>query len=246
MHAKDTRRGFIRWCASAAAGVAANPSVLAAPGRTSRVYESVLLVDASGQPLTTAALKPRTTYVFHYPLVSTPCFLLKLADPVPPVSGLKTRDEESYESPGGVGPESDIVAFAAICAHKMTHPAKAVSFINFRPEKIRFRDADDQVKEAGGLIYCCSEGSVYDPAAGAKVLSGPATQPLTTIRLSFDSTHDQLSATGTIGGELYNEFIEKFGFRLGLERGLADVTAKVQRQTVVIPIDAYSRSLRQC
>jgi Rieske Fe-S protein len=46
------------------------------------------------------------------------------------------------------------------------------------------------------MIHCCAEHSEYDPAAGAKVMAGPAKQPLATILLDYDATTDELSATG--------------------------------------------------
>ena len=71
------------------------------------------------------------------------------------------------------------------------------------------------------VIFCCSEKSVYDPAGGARVLGGPARQPLATILLQSDPESGALSALGTVGGEMYDAFFEKFAFRLALEHETA-------------------------
>ena len=49
------------------------------------------------------------------------------------------------------------------------------------------------------MIHCCSEHSEYDPATGARVLGGPAPQPLSAILLEHDKSNDYLYAVGTLG-----------------------------------------------
>jgi Rieske Fe-S protein len=88
-----------------------------------RLYLRSQLIDIHGQPIKLAHLARETNYVFHYPYASTPCFLLKL----PPRSVTRTRtltreDGQSYAWNGGVGPERAVVAFSAICAHKLAYP----------------------------------------------------------------------------------------------------------------------------
>ena len=75
------------------------------------------------------------------------------------------------------------MAFSAICAHKLSHPSQAVSFIGYRPKPIGFVGADNKVVRRQHVIQCCSEHSIYDPAQGARVVSGPAPQPLASIDL---------------------------------------------------------------
>jgi Rieske Fe-S protein len=60
------------------------------------------------------------------------------------------------------------------------------------------------------MIHCCSEHSEYDPASGARVVSGPAPQPLLTINLEYDSMADGLYATGTLGADTYEVFFAKY------------------------------------
>jgi hypothetical protein len=137
-----------------------------------------------------------------------------------------------------VGAEKNIVAYSAICAHKLTYPTKQVSFIGFRAEP-------SPTSARGKVITCCSDRSVYDPSAGAKVLSGPAPQPLATILLDYDAKLDEATATGTFGGEMFDEFFRKYSFRLDLEMG-PRARSSVSGTTMVTLLDKYSAQWAQC
>jgi arsenite oxidase small subunit len=231
------RRDFIHVCSASAAG-AALPAAAQASTLTARKYARVKLVDERGDPLRLAALQVGTTYVFDYPYAATPCFLLRLDKPV--ISGivLKTGDGELYSWDGGIGAQKSIVAYSAICAHKMTYPTRQVSFIGYR-------DAPSPVAGPGKVITCCSDRSVYDPAAGAKVVSGPAPQPLATILLEHDPKADESFAVGTFGGEMFEEFFRKYEFRLQLEMGQR-AKASIAGTTAVKPLATYSTQWAQC
>ena len=240
------RRSFVKLCAAAAVTAGADSTLLAAPGATARLYDRTALVDGGGAPMTADRLDVGRTYVFHYPYATTPCFLLDLGRPVRTTAALSTETGESYQWPGGVGRGRSVVAFAAICAHKMSHPAKDVSFIDYRHGKVRYRDSGHRSREASGVIFCCSERSVYDPADGARVLGGPAKQPLATILLQSEPESGALFALGTIGGEMYDAYFEKFGFRLALEHGTEDIRRRTGAASVVMDLEAYSRTIMQC
>ena len=246
MNPKVQRRRFVKLCAAAAMTAGANPAVLANSGATARLYERTALVDGDGEPITAQKLAVGTTYLFHYPYATTPCFLLDLGRPVDAVAGLATEAGEPYHWPGGAGERRSIVAFAAICAHKMSHPAKEVSFINYRHGTVRFVDSDDRAREANGVIFCCSEKSVYDPADGARVLGGPAKQPLATILLQSEPGTEALYALGTIGGEMYDAYFEKFAFRLALEHETSNITRLAGPSSEVMNVEAYSRTIMRC
>ncbi|HET7365629.1 MAG TPA: (2Fe-2S)-binding protein [Burkholderiales bacterium] len=228
------RRKFVRLCA-AAAGAAAIPAVGA--DALPRRYPRARLVDETGSPLRVTQLPVERNLIFNYPYAATPCFLLNLGRPTTPTQ-LATADAHPYEWRGGVGPERAIVAYSAICAHRLTYPTREISFISYRPEKTagnRF----------ASVIHCCSEHSQYDPAAGARVLAGPAPQPLAAILLEHDTAADQLYAVGTLGGELFNEFFDKYAFRLQLEHG-NEAHAAVGRDCVVRPLEDYCRQQVKC
>ena len=65
---------------------------------------------------------------------------------------LSDRSGFDYVWEGGVGSGKNIVAYSAICAHKMTYPTKQVSFIGYR-------DEPSAVAPGGKVITCCSDRS---------------------------------------------------------------------------------------
>lgn len=240
------RRGFVGACASLAAIGGLAEALAAGASRPLTLYSRTRLVDAGGQPLRASDLDRERAYVFHYPHVSTPCFLLDLDRPLQSGVTLHTEAGEEYHWPGGVGPRRSLVAFSAICAHKMTHPSRAVSFIGYRPEPVSFRTSDESLARQKGLIFCCSEKSAYDPAAGARVLGGPARQPLCTILLEHVPEDDTLYAVGSHGGEMFPRFFERFTPRLQLEFARSDVDAMVSDTTETMPLSGYTRMSVSC
>jgi Rieske Fe-S protein len=197
-----------------------------------------MLVDTTGRPLRAKAIPANRNLIFHYPYASTPCFLLNLGKPAKGSARLRTVDNQPYEWKGGIGPDRSVVAYSAICAHKLTYPTRDISFISFRAEK----SAGSKV---GAVIHCCSEHSQYDPAEGARVVAGPAPQPLAAILLEHDPKADEIHAVGTLGGELFGEFFSKYEFKLAMEHGGA------ARQTagsscVVQELDRYCRQQVKC
>ncbi|HYR35140.1 MAG TPA: (2Fe-2S)-binding protein [Burkholderiales bacterium] len=229
------RREFVAFCVASAAAAATNAVGADAQPRH---YARSRLVDAHGAPLLGKAVPANRNLIFHYPYAATPCFLLNLGRPAAPAAQLKTADEKPYEWHGGVGAERSIVAYSAICAHRLTYPTRDISFISYRAEKTtgnRF----------AAVIHCCSEHSQYDPAQGARVVAGPAPQPLAAIVLEHDPATDELFAVGTLGGELFNEFFDKYAFRLQVELG-ADARAAVRSDCVVQPLENFCRQQVKC
>lgn len=231
------RRAFLSSCAAGCAAAALPGS--ASAGLQPRYYSRTLLVDAHGQPLRAASVVARRNYIFHYPYASTPCFLLDLGHAVPPSNSLQTAESKSYDWPGGVGPRRSLVAYSAICAHKLSYPTKDVSFISYRA-------TSTAPSSAAEVIHCCSEHSQYDPAHGARVVSGPAPQPLAAILLEHHAGQDMLYAVGTLGGEMFNEFFAKFAFRLALDNGGRDARQPAGPQAQVLALDSFCRQQIRC
>ena len=228
------RRGFIKFCAASAAAIGA-PSV--STDARAQAYGRARLVDEKGQPVRTGSIPVNHNLIFHYPYASTPCFLLNLGKEVKPAQ-LKTVAGKPYEWKGGIGAKRSVVAYSAICAHKLTYPTRDISFISFRTEK----SARNKIPN---VIHCCSEHSQYDPAEGAKVVAGPAPQPLAAILLEWDPARDEIYAVGTLGGEMFSEFFEKYAFKLQLEHGGAERKA-VAGSCVVQELDNYCRQQVKC
>src|SRR5205823_847894 len=104
----------------ASAATAAAPAIGA--DSQPRLYTRVRLVDGKGAPVLGKSVPPERNLIFHYPYATTPCFLLNLGRPAVPAAVLKTADNKAYEWRGGIGPGRSIVAYSAICAHKLTYP----------------------------------------------------------------------------------------------------------------------------
>lgn len=232
------RRDFIKICASTAA-LRAQPA-FAARDLKPRFYTRALLVDERRQALKAVNLTAGQNYIFHYPFEATPCFLLNLGKPTVQKVALRTEDGGSYEWPGGVGPHNAIVAYSAICAHRMTYPTRQISFISYRD-----RSGASKITRPN-MIHCCSEHSEYDPASGARVMSGPAPQPLSAILLEHDRSSDALYAVGTLGGEMFNAFFEKFEFKLALDYGASRIKNRVAGQSVVAELENFCKQQVKC
>ena len=113
-----------------------------------------------------------------------------------------------------------------------------MSFIRFQPARSATSD--------GNVIHCCADHSVYDPAAGARVLSGPAPQPLAAILLDYDAERDELAALGTVGAEQFEAFFRKYDFKLAMEYGQGKARAPVGANTAVRELSEYCRQTIQC
>jgi Rieske Fe-S protein len=232
------RRQFLSACAAiaGASGVGAIHGELTSA--TPRLYPRSRLIDHLGEPIKVAALATRTNYVFQYPYAGTPCFLLNLGRPLAAADKLLRADGAPYAWSGGVGRHHSIVAYSAICAHKLAYPTREVSFIRYQPERSPTSD--------GNIIHCCADHSVYDPSAGARVVSGPAPQPLAAILLDYDAERDELAALGTVGAEQFDAFFSKYDFKLSLEYGQGRARASVGATTVVREMAQYCRQTVQC
>lgn len=230
------RRDFIRFCAASAAAAGA-PVVVAADARP-QFYGRAKLVGENGAPLRAQAIPANHNLIFHYPYASTPCFLLNLGRPAKASAQLQTADRQAYEWRGGVGARRSVVAYSAICAHKLTYPTRDISFISYRSET-------SARNKFANVIHCCSEHSQYDPAQGGRVLAGPAPQPLAAILLEHDASSDELTAVGTLGGEMFNEFFAKYEFRLALDNGGAP-RRPVAGSTVVTALTDYCKQQVKC
>lgn len=231
------RRALMREAACVAGAWAATGAlpVLAAPAGETRRYTRTLLVEKFGEPFRAARLEVGVPQLFNYPFAASPVFLLAL-DRAIEGTELTTQDKQRYASPAGVGPRRAIVAFSAICAHKLMYPTPQISFIGVRKG---FEGEPAQV------IHCCGDNSRYDPLHGARVIAGPAPQPLAAVLLEWEAKTDRLYAVGTQGGEMFDAFFEKYAFRLETELGTRAKAAS-GATAVVHPASAYSRQWQSC
>jgi arsenite oxidase small subunit len=117
-------------------------------------------------------LSPSTPLRFNYPLVETPCVLVKCGQP----------------AENGVGPDSDIVAFSGVCQHlgcyyyilpQGSSPPCSSSFSAPAPQG-----------------YCCCHGGQYDFVHLGAVIGGPPPRPVPQVTLKYDSTTGDIYAIG--------------------------------------------------
>ncbi len=235
------RRDFVRVCGLAGAA-ASLPELVGqawAQGTAKpRFYGRARLVAASGAPLKSKQLPVGRNLIFHYPYAGTPCFLLNLGKPTKTSARLATVDKRTYEWTGGTGAGGGIVAYSAICAHRLSYPTRDISFIAYRAEQT-------PGNRHAQVIHCCSEHSQYDPSEGGRVVAGPAPQPLAAILLDYDGAADELYAVGTVGGEMFDDFFAKFEFRLALEHN-GRAKAAVEGTCIVDTLERYCKQQVKC
>ena len=199
------------------------------PAATLKQYQRVRLVDVQGNGIKAAALEVDENYLFFYPYMGTPCFLLNLGAQH---DRLHLAPASPWEWSGGVGLGRSIVAYAAICTHQVTRPSPKKSFINYKGA-----NSDD----ASGRITCCLHGSMFDPAQGGKVVGGPAPQPLTAITLDYDEETDGLYAVGTRGGEVFKAYFRAYRKELRQEFGTALARQESSGEAVVMRLSDYTK-----
>jgi arsenite oxidase small subunit len=234
-----TRRRFVKACGAVAACAAAGAEPLARPAFALQSAPKLKLVDKTGTPIKAGELEKHANYIFPYPYVSTPCLLLRLGAATPRNVDEKDAKEASYVWPGGVGRDRAVVAYSAICAHAFTYNSRATSFL-------RYSKTRTELSAHTEAITCCAHASVYDPARGAKVVSGPAPFPLAAVQLYHDEAGDALTAVGLVGTALFDEFFKAYRAELNAEYGRGRYRELLEGQTTVLPMTEYSKDVVQC
>jgi Rieske Fe-S protein len=231
------RRGFLAACAGCVA-MGAAPQLAASELRP-RLYSRTRLIDERGEPLRTNKITAGRNYIFHYPFEGTPCFLINLGRPSTRNVNLSTADGSGYQWSGGVGPQRSLVAYSAICTHRMTYPTRQISFISYREQS-------SAPVARGNTIHCCSEHSEYDPAAGARVVNGPAPQPLAAILMEYEAASDSLYAIGTLGGDIYAAFFSKYELKLELDYGTGRARQRAKSVSLVMELASFCKQQVRC
>lgn len=233
------RRSFIKICSAVAVTGTLSPC-LARQTQAAELmaFARVKLVDAQGHAIKANALNSTDAYIFNYPYASTPCFLINLGKPVSD-NKLTGSNGVEYEWRGGVGSNKSIVSYNAICSHQLAFPGKDVSLITYNAQM-------SEVAGRANVITCCAHNSVFDPAQGAKVLSGPAVGPLSSIALEHDPATDELYATGVHGGLLFDDFFKAYKIQLNAELGPGKAKELVTKTAQVIPFADYTQTRIQC
>lgn len=74
------RRSFVKLCMGAVTAGQLRQSF--ASGETINKYDRVELIDTHNNRIATDGLEIGYSYIFHYPFVTTPCFLMDLGEPI--------------------------------------------------------------------------------------------------------------------------------------------------------------------
>ena len=162
MEHQSSRRSFLKaaGASTAVAGAAIVPGTASAQtranvGATVLPYPSTSVGKARG-------MKVDSPVSFTYPDTSSPCVAIKMGKP----------------TPGGVGPDGDIVAHSILC----THMGCPVSY-----------DATART------FKCPCHYSVFDPDNHGQMVCGQATENLPQIQLTYDAASDSVRAVGVTG-----------------------------------------------
>ncbi len=233
------RRKFIKVCASVAA-LSLPPLFLqnTAFGGTFKRYKKALLVDGEGNPINPSKVEEGREYIFFYPYRSTPCMLINTGRTVNPVD-LRLENGKTYRWKGGVGPEKSIVAYVAICTHQLSFIRPDNAFINYYPPGTK-----SGVVKRDRVIQCCAHLSVFDPEKGAKVIDGPARDPLPAVVLTVEG--DRIYAVGVLGRDIFPDFFDAYRSELKQIHG----TFRKAKQRVdvceVVELNTYTENPIRC
>jgi len=213
------RRDFIKLGVIGGAVVVSNPDTLnntlyAHDGRLFQSYNRVKLVDENSNAIKASKLVKEEAYIFNYPHVGTPNFLINLGKPAKRKVILKTQTGKEYLWSEGVGTFGAIVAYSGICSHQLMHPNKEISVVSYVKNAEKTMACD-----RGGMIICAAHLSAFDPEEGGKNYAGPANEGLASIVLEHDEKTDELYAVGVLGPQRYQEYFASFKKQLKKDFG---------------------------
>ena len=94
-----------------------------------------------------------------------------------------------------------MVAFSAICAHKMSHPAPSVSFINYRHGEVKFRNSNDEIEQRSrGYLLLFGKQRLMIPRMAVGCWVVLRRNRWLQSNLNTMQNEDTFYATATIGG----------------------------------------------
>jgi arsenite oxidase small subunit len=234
------RRGFFKQVGAGTAAVLVAPSLIdsvlkADNGSMYQAYEKVQLLKEDGSPLKQSDLEKEKNYLFFYPFVSTPCFLLNLPVSAKNKVALSAEDGSKYEWSGGIGDNNSLVSYSAICTHQLTYPNQDESFIRY----VKAAETD-MAADRRSRIYCNSHKSVYDPSKGAVNISGDATQPLASIVLELGAG-GEIFAVGVLGPQKFAAFFDAMKLDLKIAYGSPrKAKKKIKATAKIVALTNYS------
>jgi len=203
-------------------------------------YNKVQLLDSKGEPLLASKLTIEENYVFNYPHAGTSCLLIALPHATDKDIKLKSELDEEYLWKSGVGKNSHIVAYSAICPHQLTHINKEDAFLSYIPT-----NGKTMACKKDSVIVCGSHLSAYEPSKGCKLIAGPAPQPLASIVLEHHDD-DTLWAVAVLGPDKFHDFFKSFKPELKQQYGGKRKAKKlVSDSTEVMELSNFTKDIIQ-
>lgn len=232
------RRSFVKLCTGTVLTAGFAQGMRSYAGQIED-FAPAKLVKEDGSPLKASEIGAGEAMVFAYPFNGIPCYLINLGDKTGHAVPLASTEDGDYTSPMGVGKNSNLVAFVAICTHQLSYPLPQISYL-------RYAATGSELAGSPGKIVCCAHGSVYDPAQGAKKVSGPAPSALLPVRLAYDPATDTLTATGAVGQNFFQRFFKNFKGDLIERFGPGNYRQEVGETTKTVPLSKYSAIVPAC
>ncbi|MDR3394507.1 MAG: Rieske 2Fe-2S domain-containing protein [Parasulfuritortus sp.] len=232
------RRGFVKLCTGTVLTTAFSQSLSSRAGQI-EAFPPAKLVKADGSPLKASEVGLNEAMVFAYPFNGIPCYLINLGNRTAHPQAMDSTDDGVFSNPEGVGKGNHLVAFIAICSHQLSYPTPEISYL-------RYANEGSELAGKPGRIVCCAHGSVYDPAEGARVESGPAPAPLLPVALDYDAATDGLTATGVVGKAFIQRFFKNFKGDLIERYGAGVYRQDVGETTKAVPLSQYSAVVPAC
>lgn len=236
------RRNFLKICGVTGVVYAVTDGIFgqklyANDGRLYEAYEKVLLEDEYGHAIKLSSLIENEAYIFHYPHVGTPCFLINLTESSTQKTTLTSEKGEEYVWEEGIGNKRQVVAYSAICTHSLTHPTKRTSMINYTPKGAK-------TFGVAGSIICSAHISSFDPSHGGKVVGGPANEPLASIVLEHDTKTDKIYAIGVLGSDKFHKYFKTFKREMKKDYGSKRKAKKLVKISVpTVTLKQYSKNI---
>ena len=112
-----------------------------------------------------------------------------------------------------------------------------MSFIRYKAEKTLTADAR--------VIDCCADHSVYDPAGGARVVSGPVPQPLAAICWSTTRRPTSCGRSARSAPSSSTIFKQE-PIKLAMEYGGGKAKAPAGDRAIVRELTEFCRNTIQC
>ena len=234
------RRQFLGTCA-ALSGAGGFPALSAWADTAPRFYERARARRrVPARRCACASLKDETNYVFQYPVRRHAVLSSQARPPGRDVGHAQARGRLDVR----VARRRRAATMRSSPSRRSARTSSPIRRATSRSSATSGSRSSNSVAQA---IHCCAEHSVYDPASGARVVSGPAPQPLAAILLEYDAGQDTLAADRHARRRAVRRVLPQVRIqaRDGVRRGQG-APCRSESTTVVKELAQYCRQTIQC